>query len=1014
MNYKKIKNISVFFLCGILYFSLANAFEKEQKNENKIQNETTPIRAFIRVVKLACLVDNQLQGAEIQVANVTGGTSNQYEYKYGNGAWVTSNMGVLLPGVHRVFIRNIGDASTEIQQEITVANPVETPTFQVQQIQYNCQTNQGKVKIIPSDIVNYEFPNLQKEYEFSQGIHQISIAYQYKNNSEYNLLIQEDFGTGGNVSNSEIEALGYTYKNITPFLWLEDGEYCITNDLTDRHVPIYWTSPNDHTGLLNGRYLAMNLGDVAGHGGVIYRKKVQDVIPNRPIKFELFVFNLMKTAQGMPDIGIELVDNQGNVIDSYRKGQIPPNKGKDDWQRISSEESKKLLNPKNNTSFWINIRTYSTEFNGNDLAIDDIRVYQEQEGCSGTKEVSVVVDRGEEVVFEDKEVVKNAKCSGRILGSYQIDVKDYNSEKEYFYRIYNENEKPENHSFQKLENKRLFIQNLEKGNYFLEVKTTGCATTKKIKIDEEISQQIVDFQKKEMLCNEQTGGISFSVKDGKSPYSYKIFRQEDNSVLKQGEILHANVKTQVTEIESGYHLLEIRDADNCIVSQGFVLENPLKLPSVSLLPKCGELSDIRIDLQESEYWNELSVWVNGKAVQTPSKIISQSAENKISSFLLEGIFISEGINQVRIAKKMCEYTLLIEKPKMLDFELIRVENDQVEFEITNGIAPFSYAVFQEGKSVEENGFISQKNEKIKLNLLNNGAYILEIRDNLGCVLRKNFQINLPLEKPFLKVVPNCISERYTIEMELKSPEIWESLSFFIDENPIEILPIITNLKSVWENVVLANGTHSFKVKKANFEQIVPFEVTSPLPLQMVNKTENSELNKLTIAVQGGKAPYRVSFLSDFQKDTKLDCGSDFQNLQENELLSFELTQGQFAFWKNGKEMRKILVCVEDALGCFLSQVVELQYFDIEIPKVFTPNGDGKNDYWSPKNLTNYKHSVTKIFDRYGRLLATLNYNQQWDGKYKEKELPSGDYWYILEVNHANDTRAFSGHFTLYR
>jgi gliding motility-associated-like protein len=38
----------------------------------------------------------------------------------------------------------------------------------------------------------------------------------------------------------------------------------------------------------------------------------------------------------------------------------------------------------------------------------------------------------------------------------------------------------------------------------------------------------------------------------------------------------------------------------------------------------------------------------------------------------------------------------------------------------------------------------------------------------------------------------------------------------------------------------------------------------------------------------------------------------------------------------------------------------------------------------------------------------------WDGTYDGKELPTGDYWYVIKLNGENDSREFVGHFTLYR
>ena len=50
-----------------------------------------------------------------------------------------------------------------------------------------------------------------------------------------------------------------------------------------------------------------------------------------------------------------------------------------------------------------------------------------------------------------------------------------------------------------------------------------------------------------------------------------------------------------------------------------------------------------------------------------------------------------------------------------------------------------------------------------------------------------------------------------------------------------------------------------------------------------------------------------------------------------------------------------------------------------------------------------------IYDLPNELLGKI-----WDGKYKGNELPTGDYWYVVKLNDANDNRDFVGHFTLYR
>jgi len=108
------------------------------------------------------------------------------------------------------------------------------------------------------------------------------------------------------------------------------------------------------------------------------------------------------------------------------------------------------------------------------------------------------------------------------------------------------------------------------------------------------------------------------------------------------------------------------------------------------------------------------------------------------------------------------------------------------------------------------------------------------------------------------------------------------------------------------------------------------------------------------------------------------------------------------------------IVVTDSQGCALSITVPLEFIDIAIPNFFTPNGDGGNDLWRPDNIELFSDSIITIFDRYGRLLdRKRGTDSGWDGVYQSKQLPSGDYWYIIELRDERQ-RVFKGHFTLYR
>ena len=103
--------------------------------------------------------------------------------------------------------------------------------------------------------------------------------------------------------------------------------------------------------------------------------------------------------------------------------------------------------------------------------------------------------------------------------------------------------------------------------------------------------------------------------------------------------------------------------------------------------------------------------------------------------------------------------------------------------------------------------------------------------------------------------------------------------------------------------------------------------------------------------------------------------------------------------------------VIDTNGCgTISQTIAV----ISVPKFFTPNGDGYNDFWNVKGVNNTfnSKSIIYIFDRYGKLLKQiLPSSLGWDGTFNSFPLPADDYWFSVKLE---DGREAKGHFSLKR
>ena len=79
--------------------------------------------------------------------------------------------------------------------------------------------------------------------------------------------------------------------------------------------------------------------------------------------------------------------------------------------------------------------------------------------------------------------------------------------------------------------------------------------------------------------------------------------------------------------------------------------------------------------------------------------------------------------------------------------------------------------------------------------------------------------------------------------------------------------------------------------------------------------------------------------------------------------------------------------------------------NVIIPNTFTPNSDGTNDVWVIKDLQYYPGCTVEIFNRYGQhLYHSLGYSRAWDGIYNSRPLPSGTYYYIINLNDGTAAR----------
>jgi gliding motility-associated-like protein len=92
--------------------------------------------------------------------------------------------------------------------------------------------------------------------------------------------------------------------------------------------------------------------------------------------------------------------------------------------------------------------------------------------------------------------------------------------------------------------------------------------------------------------------------------------------------------------------------------------------------------------------------------------------------------------------------------------------------------------------------------------------------------------------------------------------------------------------------------------------------------------------------------------------------------------------------------------VQSNLGCGTAtdEMILTVFESFTIPNTFTPNGDGFNDTWEIRLLQAFPNAIVEVYNTAGSLVhRTVGYTTPWDGRRNGKELPSGTYYYTIDL-----------------
>jgi len=305
------------------------------------------------------------------------------------------------------------------------------------------------------------------------------------------------------------------------------------------------------------------------------------------------------------------------------------------------------------------------------------------------------------------------------------------------------------------------------------------------------------------------------------------------------------------------------------------------------------------------------------------------------------------------------------------------EDGTITVSIAGGTAPYRTAL----NTTVDSAFVQ---DQFFYSDLAAGTYVVFIRDAQDCesnvivVIDPGVNLNGIVEPVY--ECSGAVPDNY-LNITMDDPSVLGSIMYALDSTApadMQLNPDFTNT---------APGSHYIAISHANgCVQTIDFEIENFDPLTLV--LEQNNINEITAIATGGLEDYTFIFDGD-------DNGTD-NTYYINRTDTFT-------------------VRVIDANGCEVEAQIFMEFIDIELPNFFTPDGDGMNDTWIPRNMEGFPEILTVVFDRYGRELYRITLNSPgWNGMYQGSMLPTGDYWYVVKLNGERDEREFVGHFTLYR
>lgn len=704
--------------------------------------------------------------ALVRFSNVQGG-QEPYKYNFGDGqGWTTRKDKWLTPGTYNLSVEDaIGCSRTGLT--VKVDNKIPAPVLGNTAVTYNCE-GKGTVTVT-TDKTNYKYtyqvnrgtPTTNNVFtNLAPGTYTITITYAQANPPAKNVLFLEDFGAGNNTGNPYINKAYYLElqdgsmpKNGNGVSqpsgnwagkYLADGEYIVTKKQDPNNGA--WKAPNDHSRTLsgakipNGRMFFVNIGNILGSAGaILYQRPMKDIIPNKEVKFSVALMNLLdfndsRYPSGAPDLAIELYANQAAVtantpLVSERIPRFRGAKNNDDWFVYE-----KSLNPGNNRELIAVIRSFSLETNGNDLAMDDIYLYQEPETCptTVTRTITIAPNQGFGIDTATKKVIA-PKCHNG-TGEYQITIKNPQNVTYYVSK--------DGATFVAVPANTLFKwTGITPGTHTIkfrgELNNPSCEFTDNFTITNpaQLNAQLAANTDLSLACNPAQAQVAVTATGGTGTYQYTL--------LKGTTLIRTQATPNFTVTQIGSYTIRVTDANGCTKDVPFTI---VQAPTLTLAATNNTANTNYC--MNSATAGKVEVKVTPSSGNTQPYTFFHNGTRKVSqsgnTYTFSGLTV--GTHTFTVTDKYgCTASYVTEIKKLItaDGSTVAVVakditcdagmagNGKLTFKIKDGYAPYTYVVKRSNGTIAANGNLPANLTAVyETNIAD--TYTFEITDSKGC------------------------------------------------------------------------------------------------------------------------------------------------------------------------------------------------------------------------------------------------------------------------------------------